>query len=90
MKTIRFSQEKDELLRKTRQIGFKEIINALKNNKALKVIENPNKKKFPNQRLLLININKYVFVVPYVENRREIFLKTIYPSKKYTKKFIKS
>lgn len=90
MKPIRFNEEKDKLLRKKRQIGFDEIIKALKNKKAIKVIDNPNKKKFSNQRLLLISINNYVFVVPYVENEKEIFLKTIYPSRKYTKKFIKS
>ena len=88
MKKIKFSEEKDELLRKTRQIGFKEVIKGLKNNKALKVINNPNKKKFPNQKLLLININNYVFVVPYVEKSKEIFFKTIYPSRKYTKKYL--
>ena len=86
MKPVRFDKEKDRLLRIKRKIGFLEIIDAIESDKVLKSVSNPNKKKFPNQKMMLISIKRYVYVVPYVENENEVFLKTIYPSRKYTKK----
>jgi len=48
----------------------------------------PNRDKYPNQRLFLVRIDDYAWLVPYVENDGEIFLKTIIPSRKATKKFL--
>lgn len=86
MKPVRFSEEKDKLLRAKRKIGFLEIVEAIENNQVLKSINNPNKKKFPKQKIMLINIKNYIYAVPYIEGENEVFLKTIYPSRKYTKK----
>ena len=87
MKEIRFNQDKNTKLKLIRGIGFDEVSKIIKKNKILKVIDNPNKKKYQNQKLLLIQIKKSIFVVPFVEEKNYIFLKTIYPSHKYTKKY---
>ena len=71
MKLVRFDKEKDRLLRIKRKIGFLEIIDAIESDKVLKSVSNPNKKKFPNQKMMLISIKRYVYVVPYVENENE-------------------
>jgi len=51
-------------------------------------IEHPNDDKYPNQRVFVININDYAYLVPYVENQKEIFLKTVIPSRKATKLYL--
>jgi hypothetical protein len=51
-------------------------------------IEHPNQEKYPNQFVFVIEINNYVYLVPYVENESETFLKTIIPSRKFTKKYL--
>ncbi len=89
MKEIRFSQEKNTKLKSTRRIGFDEVAKIIKKKEILEVIDNPNKKKYQNQKLFLTQIGNSVFVVPFVEEKDYIFLKTVYPSHKYTKKYLK-
>lgn len=87
--SIRFSEEKDELLKATRGIGFDEIIEHLKNGDLLADQEHPNQSR-SNQRIYVVRIGEYAYVVPYVINdqKQEIFLKTLYPSRAYTKRYI--
>lgn len=68
-----------------RGITFEEIVSLLENGLAVDIIEN---KRFKNQRMFAVNVNEYIFLVPFVENSEEIFLKTIYPSRKATKKYL--
>ena len=88
MKPVRFSEEKDKWLRKERNIGFSEVIEEITKKEIIKVIDNPNKKKYPRQKIYLIKINNYVFSVPFVEEKEYFFLKTIIPSRKQTKKYL--
>jgi len=87
-----FSKEKDLILREARGIGFKDVIEELNKGHILDEIDHFNKKKYPNQRILIVKIKNKVYAVPYVldKERKVKFLKTIYPSrilkKKYTKK----
>jgi hypothetical protein len=90
MKAIRYNEEKDAWLRAERGIGFEDIINAVQLGGTLAILNHPNKKRFPKQRFLIVNINNYAYAVPYVENENEIFLKTIYPSRKHTKRYLKN
>ncbi len=89
MKEIRFNQEKNAKLKLTRGINFDELVKIIKKNEIIKVIDNPNKKKYQNQKLFLIKIENLVIVVPFVEEKDYIFLKTAYPSQKYTKRHFK-
>ena len=50
--------------------------------------KHPNSEKYPNQRMFIVNINEYAYLVPFVESQEEIFLKTVIPSRKATKKYI--
>ena len=90
-KTIRYSLEKNEILRSQRDISFEDVILALENGKLLDDIEHPNKEKYPNQNIfiILIQIKDYVYLVPYVEDDTSIFLKSIIPSRKMNKKYNK-
>lgn len=88
---IEYNQEKNQLLRQTRGVGFEEVIEALFKNKILDDIEHKNPKRYPNQRLLILQINNYIYAVPYVRDDKKgvKFLKTIYPSRVFTKKYLK-
>ena len=89
MKLIKFSEEKNVWLKKTRGVDFYEIIRAIKRGKILKILTHPNKQKYPKQKFFLVKLKKYIFFVPFVVENDYIFLKTIYPSRKYTKKLLK-
>ena len=82
-----YNEEKDKILRETRCISFEDVIFYIKNGCVIKDIEHPNKEKYPNQRIYLVNINDYIYEVPYVINivKNSIFLKTIIPTRKWTK-----
>ena len=88
-KTIRYSLEKNELLKKQRDISFEDVILAIENGKLLDDIEHPNKEKYSSQNIfiILIEIKSYVYLVPYVEDDNSIFLKTIIPSRVMNKKY---
>ena len=54
------------------------------------VLEHPNKEKYRDQRLYLIELSHYIYVVPFVTNEADegIALKTIYPSRYFTKRYL--
>ena len=86
-----YSREKDLILREIRGIGFKEVISAANKGKILDDLDHRNKKRYPNQRLLIVEVNKYVYVVPYVldNKKKRRFLKTLYPNRKMTRIYLK-
>ena len=88
-KTIRYSLEKNELLKSSWDISFEDVILALENGCLLDDIKHPNKEKYPNQNIfiILIVIKDYVYLVPYTEDDKSIFLKTIILSRKMNKKY---
>jgi len=71
-----------------RGLSFEDIVFYLQRDKLLDDIEHPNKEKYPNQRVFVLNIDEYVYLVPYVEDQNEIFLKTVIPSRKATKQYL--
>jgi hypothetical protein len=87
---IRFSEEKNQLLKATRGIGFDDVLVLLKRGDLL-ANKGHTSKKHTSQRIYVVRIDKYAYVVPYVINlqNNEIFLKTIYPSRKFTKQYLK-
>ncbi len=87
--TFNWNEEKNLLLKQTRDISFEEIVLCISEGKVVTVLENTKKEKYSNQKLYLISYKNYIYVVPFVVNEKEneIFLKTIYPSREYTKKY---
>lgn len=83
-----FSKEKDLILKETRKISFRDVIVAYRSGKKIVDLAHKTRK---NQRTLIVNIKGYAYVAPYVidEKRERIFLKTVYPSRKLTKKYLK-
>ncbi|MBX3710226.1 MAG: toxin [Gammaproteobacteria bacterium] len=84
-----FSADKNQQLIKERHISFDDIIAALGNDKLLDTISHHNRTKYPNQEIYIIEITGYVFLVPFVKkDKNTVFLKTIIPSRKLTKKYL--
>jgi uncharacterized DUF497 family protein len=88
MKQIRWNEEKNELLKREREVGFEEVLIAMDNGYLLDVLKHSDLKKYPNQRIFVVNIGQYVYLVPFVETDNELFLKTIIPSRKATKMYL--
>lgn len=88
MKIINWNREKNEWLRKNRGICFEDILFYLDNNYLIDDVEHPNQNKYTGQRMMVLNILEYIYLVPYVESEDEIFLKTIIPSRKATKDYL--
>lgn len=82
---ISYGQEKNELLKKTRGIGFEEIIIAIEAGNILDVYDHPDQSNYPGQKIYVVEALDYVYLVPYVRNEDGIFLKTIIPSRKAKK-----
>lgn len=80
--------EKNEELIKERGISFERIIQHIENERILDIIKHPNTSKYPNQRMFILEIDNYAYLVPFVEKNSEIFLKTIIPSRKATRKYL--
>lgn len=68
-----------------RGISFEEIVFYIENDGLLDEIVHPNNKDYPRQRIFVVAVENYVYLVPYIENEDELFLKTIIPSRKFTK-----
>ncbi len=83
-----WNPEKNEELIKERGISFERVVQHIENEEILEVIKHPNASKYPNQRMFILEIDNYAYLVPFVENNSEIFLKTIIPSRKATKKYL--
>ena len=72
------------MLKRERGISFEEIAYLIESDQVIGIEENPG---YPNQKMYILVIDNYAIIVPYVENDDEIFLKTAFPSRKYTKKY---
>jgi hypothetical protein len=79
-----WNEEKNDQLKKERGLGFERIILAFEEGCILDVLDHPNKTKYGNQILIVVEIDSYAYVVPAVKEKEYWFLKTIYPSRKYT------
>ena len=83
----RWDPEKNERLKATRGIGFEQIVLHIERGDVLGVYGHPNQGRYPNQRILVVSVDDYAFLVPFVESGEGIFLKTIIPSRKATRDF---
>jgi len=88
MKHFTWNSDKNELLIKKRGISFERVVYHIEREGLLDVVQHPNASKYPNQKMFIIKIENYAYLVPFVESKTEIFLKTIIPSRKATKKYM--
>ncbi|MBD3343370.1 MAG: toxin [Candidatus Lokiarchaeota archaeon] len=89
MKYLIWNKKKNEELKKRRNISFEVVSHLIETKQVLNIIKHPNEDKYPNQRIFVVEYHNYVYLVPFVEDDEHIFLKTIIPSRKATKKYLK-
>jgi len=88
MKYFDWNVEKNEELKKDRNISFEEIVYYIMHGNLLDTIKNRNSERYQNQKVFIVNVENYVYLVPFVETEEIVFLKTIIPSRKMTKKYL--
>ena len=88
MKSYDWNDEKNEWLRQERGVTFEDIVFHLAHGGLLDVLEHPNPRRYPGQRLFIVNVEGYACIVPFVEEDDKIFLKTVIPSRKMTKQYL--
>jgi uncharacterized DUF497 family protein len=86
-KKIEWNDEKNIQLQKSRNVCFEAVENAILDGRILNVVPHHNLEKYPNQKILIVEINSYIHYVPFVENEDSYFLKSIIPSRKHNKQY---
>lgn len=85
MKYFDWDEGKNQKLKDERGIGFEDVVIAIDEGRLLITLGHP---KRPNQKIYVVSVENYAYMVPFVEDAQKYFLKTIYPSRKMTKKYI--
>lgn len=85
VKTYNWNAQKNQLLVEERGISFERIVFEISMGNELDIVMHPNQDKYPGQMISLVEVDDYVYLVPFVETESEIFLKTIIPSRKATR-----
>lgn len=88
MKIFRWNHGKNEQLKIEREISFEEIVLAIEGDGLLDILQHPNGTKYPNQRIFVVVLDEYIYLVPFVEEADYCFLKTIVPSRKATRDYL--
>ena len=88
MKVFNWSSEKNQRLIEERGVSFEEAAYYIQAGGLLDDLVHHNSEAYPNQRIFVVVIGSYVYLVPYVEDQDQIFLKTIIPSRKFTKRYL--
>jgi uncharacterized DUF497 family protein len=88
MKPINWNSDKNASLKVERGVSFEEVLAVLSHGALLDVVVHRNQEKYPNQRVFIVRVRGYAYLVPFVETQKEVFLKTIIPSRVATRKYI--
>jgi uncharacterized DUF497 family protein len=89
MQLFTWSADKNARLMDERGISFEDVVYGIQQGALLDDLVHPNPEKYPDQRLFVVRVNNYAWLVPYVETETEIFLKTIIPSRKATRRYLR-
>ena len=88
VKPIRWNADKNLALQSERGVSFEEVLASIENGGLLATLAHPNTKRCENQKLWVVRMRGYAYLVPFIETEEEVFLKTIIPSRKATKQFL--
>lgn len=89
MKYFDWDEDKNKVLKKERGISFEDIKIVVETGGVLDTYNHPNQKRYPGQKIMVVKIDNYAYLVPYVADEERVFLKTIIPSRKATKKYLR-
>jgi uncharacterized DUF497 family protein len=90
MKVFRWDDGKNERLKKDRGVCFEQVVLLMEREDVLDTLEHANQVMYPGQKIAVVKIGNYAYLVPYVQEGDDIFLKTIIPSRKATQKYVRA
>lgn len=88
MKPFRWNPDKNDLLQQERGVSFESMVVAIEGGGLLDILAHPNEQKYPRQRVLVVSLDGYAYLVPFVEEDDYYFLKTVIPSRKATRDYL--
>jgi hypothetical protein len=88
VKPFRWSPQKNELLQAERGVSFEMVVVSIDAGGLVDILQHPNATRYPQQRILVVVSDGYVYLVPFVEESDHFFLKTIIPSRKATRTYL--
>jgi hypothetical protein len=88
VKVFRWNGAKNKRLKRQRGVSFEAVVLSIVEGGLLDILEHPNPAKYPDQKMFVVRIADYAFLVPFVETADEVFLKTIIPSRKATRTYL--
>ena len=88
MKPFRWDSEKNDQLKQERGVSFEQVAVAVETGGLLQIVPHQNPVKYPRQKIMIVEIDGYAYLVPFVEEKDHFFLKTIIPSRKATRDFV--
>jgi uncharacterized DUF497 family protein len=88
VKYFAWDEAKNGKLKAERGIGFEDIVFHIERGDVLDILDHPNQERYGGQRIFVVQREDHVYLVPFVEDEKQILLKTIIPSRKATKKYL--
>jgi hypothetical protein len=88
MNYYKWDFQKNEKLKIERGISFEQIVMHIERGDVLDLVVHPNQERYPGQQIIVVEINEYAYLVPFVESPESKFLKTIIPSRKATRDYL--
>lgn len=88
IKQFCWNVEKNQQFQAERGVSFEQALRTIQSNQLLDIIQHPNSERYPNQQIFILEMNQYIYLVPFVESENEIFLKTIIPSRKLKRQYL--
>ncbi len=88
VKYFDWDKEKNETLKIERGVSFEKVLVSITEIGLIDIISHPNEKKYSHQKVMVINIESYIYLVPFIEDKEKIFLKTVIPSRKATRDYL--
>tara|TARA_Y100000031_G_C8151297_1_gene352479 strand:- start:558 stop:845 length:288 start_codon:yes stop_codon:yes gene_type:complete len=89
VKHFSWNNQKNQILKRERGASFVEVVFHIERGDLLDIMELDNQERYPGQRILIVNIDNYAYLVPFVESESEVFLKTVIPSRKATNTYLR-
>ena len=89
MKYFAWDPDKNESLKRERRISFEDVVFHIEGGDLIATLEHPNQQRYPGQRIYVVDISGYAYLVPFVESETEAFLKTVIPSRKATNTYLR-
>ena len=87
MKHFAWNEDKNEILKNARGISFEEVVFHIRRGDLLDVLEHPSPERYSGQRIFVVDVDGYAYLVPFVEDADVVFLKTIIPSRRATRQY---